>query len=682
MQGDFQPGGSDTRDTASPRPAVDKPASEMDARQLIEALHALRRGQTGPDYWPRFCALTAPLARARMAIVVVRQASGADWRLVAASAAEAANLLQLWQEVLASLGERALENGFAYAPMRDEQGVGRLFATVRLGDRQDNTLLLLVIPEQERARLNELLLRVQLVADLPQENRRELRAQPDVGTGDVPATASLSIAKNASASVFPVVAKEAEPNPGTSSNGAAAAEASASPAQLADLLDLSALVMRETKYGAAGMALVNGIMARMGCALVALGWRRAGYVKIEAISHLDRFERKTEYVNFLEGACEEACDQECDLVYAGGEPDAGLIIQAHARLQRALGYSQICTLPLQGAPAGPQPVLLLAMEHDSLTPASLDNLHLSLGLILPWLFRLRDSDRWWGARLGAWTHQQLVALLGPDRPLAKVFGLAVVALLIYGVLGVQDYRIQATSQLGTDSTRLISASYDGFLDQVNASSGDSVKQGALLAALDTRELMQQEAETLADMQRYRAEAMKARASLNLADAAIAGRRLAQVEARLQRIHYSLAQSKVYAPFDSVIVEGERKDLLGAPVKKGDRLFRVARIEGLYAVLHVPESEIRYVRPNALGEMSLLARPDKRIPFQVETLIPVAQVKGQDGNHFIIKAKLLAPPEDWWRPGMSGMARIEAGNRNVAWIYTHKAIDALRMKLWL
>lgn len=676
MQDDFQPGASGIADSAAARLVSARPARELDARQLIEALHALRRGPVSADFWPRYCALVAPLARARLALVVTRPQDGSDWRMLSASAPEAGDLLQLWQEALATLAGRALANGFAYAPMRDEQGVGRLFAAVRMGEQHDNTLLLLVIPEQERGRLNELLLRVQLVSDLPPSApppSPESGAMAAVdGTNDSAERPSSTAVTLASASVD------------AASSGA---ESDAKPdciddVALTELLDLNALVMREKKYGAAGMALVNGIMARLGCTLVALGWRQDGYVKVEAISHLDRFERKTEYVNLLEGACEEAADQEGDIVYAGAEADAGMIIQAHARLQRALGYSQVCTLPLHAGGDAPKAVLLLAMEQGELSPRTLNNVHLGLGMILPWLLALRGSDRWWGARFGAWVRSRLVALLGPERPFAKVFSLSMVGLLLYGLFGVQTYRIEATSQLGTDSTRLISASYDGFLNQVNATSGDSVKKGVLLAALDTRELIQQEVETLADMQRYRAEAMKARASLNLADAEIAGRRLAQVEARLKRIRYSLAQLLVYAPFDSVIVEGERKDLLGSPVKKGDRLFRLARIEGLYVVLHVPENEIRHVDQRARGELTLLARPDTRIPFEVETLMPVAQVKGQDGNHFVIKAKLLSPPESWWRPGMSGMARIEAGERNVAWIYTHKAIDALRMMFWL
>ncbi len=625
------------------------PAAEMDARQLIEALQELRRSGFGDAYWPRFCALVAPLARARRVCLVERPEAAADWKLLALSAPEAGGVLEAWRDALNDLGERALDRGYAYAPMRDEQGGGRIFAVVRVGERQDETLLLLDIADKERSRLNELLLRVQLVADLPSASDTPV---PSSGVGPV---------------------KEAP-------DGGAVAPAESG--NLANLLDLVALVMREKKYGVASLALVNGIAARFGCALVLLAWRHEGGVKIDAISHLDRFERNTEYVMLLEGACEEALDQECDIDYAGEEPDASLVIQAHNRLRRALGYSQICTLPLRAGLESPSAVLLLAREEGRLDAASLSSLHLGLGLILPWLHGLRDSDRWWGARLATWMRGRLVALIGPDRPFMKLAGVAITLLLAYGLLGVQPYRIEATSQLGTDSTRLVSASYDGFIDYVGTSSGELVKQGALLASLDTREQIQQEAESLADVQRFRAEAMKARASLNIADAEIAGRRLAQVEARLKRIRYSLAQSRIHAPFDAVVVEGERKDLLGAPVKKGDRLFRLARIEGLYAVLHVPESEVRYVSAQAHGELTLLARPDMRIPFAVETLMPVAQVKGQDGNHFVIKARLLRPPEPWWRPGMSGMARIDAGERNVAWIYTHKAIDALRMALWI
>jgi len=138
---------------------------------------------------------------------------------------------------------------------------------------------------------------------------------------------------------------------------------------------------------------------------------------------------------------------------------------------------------------------------------------------------------------------------------------------------------------------------------------------------------------------------------------------------------------VRAPFDGVIVEGERKDLLGAPVKKGDKLFRIARVEGLYVVATVPEGDMPLVPAQASGELVLVSDPDRRIPLRVTAVIPVAQTKGQDGNQFLLRAEMQQPAADWWRPGMSGAVRIDAGERNVAWILTHRLVDKLRLWLW-
>jgi len=63
------------------------------------------------------------------------------------------------------------------------------------------------------------------------------------------------------------------------------------------------------------------------------------------------------------------------------------------------------------------------------------------------------------------------------------------------------------------------------------------------------------------------------------------------------------------------------------------------------------------------------------------VIPVAQVKPQAGNLFMVRARLLEAPEGWWRPGMTGLARIDAGDQNILWLLTRRAIDAIRMKLW-
>jgi hypothetical protein len=48
---------------------------------------------------------------------------------------------------------------------------------------------------------------------------------------------------------------------------------------------------------------------------------------------------------------------------------------------------------------------------------------------------------------------------------------------------------------------------------------------------------------------------------------------------------------------------------------------------------------------------------------------------------MLSAEVLQAPQPWWRPGMTGLARIDVGSRNIAWILTHRMIDNLRMLLW-
>lgn len=98
-------------------------------------------------------------------------------------------------------------------------------------------------------------------------------------------------------------------------------------------------------------------------------------------------------------------------------------------------------------------------------------------------------------------------------------------------------------------------------------------------------------------------------------------------------------------------------------------------------LMVSERDMRHLTPNATGEVALLSHPNVDIAVIISSVIPVAQVKGQDGNQFMVRAELVDAPQAWWRPGMTGLARIDVGSKNIAWILTHRLVDRLRLMLW-
>jgi len=640
----------------------------LDASALILALQAHRQQRRDTEgYWNAYCALVRPLCRATAAVLVKRD--GEQWRMLGLDAASANEsdhwAARHWTTVIEQRGDRRLEKGFAFTPMKDDAGRLRILAVVQVRGIGD-ALLLVDFPEGERAQLNELLMRAMLVADFPAEDVLARAAAAAAATPE-PGAASTALAAYA---------------PGRSARGQAHPAGDATVA----MLDLAAQVMAEKRFGAATLVLVNGLAAQFGASQVALGWRIDGAMQTVAISHVDKFERNTENVHLLDEVFMEALGQQGPVWYGAAETAADPQLASHGRLARTLDFQRLFALPLVDAhgtadAAGARAVLLFGFGQPDAGAPHTEDLLLSTGFLLPWLQQLQQHDRWWGARLRDWTTVRLGRWFGPAHPWRRAGAVAASLMLLFAVFGSLTYRIEASAQLTTDSTRLVSAQFDGRVDAVQASAGDIVRAGDRLASLDTRELRQQQLDLGAERQRLEAETDKARAAGNLAELRIAEARGMQAEARLTRINQYLAQAQAVAPFDGVVVAGERKDLLNAPVKKGDNLFRIARIDGLYVEILVPERDVRYIKPNARGELRLISRPDQLIPFTLSTVIPMAQVKGQEGNHFVVKGKLDRAPEGWWRPGMSGIAVVDAGKQNVTWIFTHRLVDTLRMKLW-
>lgn len=624
------------------------------ARELVLALHALRGASGQADYAAQVVAALARLMRAQQGWWLAELEAG--WLLRAEVQDEAGSsdpapdpLRGDFSADLLALAQRARTQGFASLPQRSAQGSTQWLVAVR-PERSPADLWLLCLPDRERPHLNELVLRAQLVADLP-------------APGEVPQ--------------------------------AAAADTADSPLTTwAPLLDAVLFAQRHDGFEPATLALVNALASTLGAQQVALGWRaEAGTaLRLVALSHRDKLDRYAHAVVLTEGALDEALDQDEGvrlpaIVASTGtelaEVDAAAppALPAHRLLQQSLGDVGLASLPLTSGQSAPRAALLMVFDGEPLPADQLARLRLALRVALPWLESLHWRERPLALRANDELRRRARLWLGPQHLGLKLgSGLAAIALLV-ALFVDWDYRVGASAQLATDSTRILSAQFDGRVEEALVSAGQNVKEGELLAQLDVRDLQNQVADARAEVQRYTAEADKARAGGALAEAEVGNARTAQAQARLARTQELVELAANRAPFDGVIVEGEKRELQGAPVRKGDKLYRIARVEKLYATLQVPERDAAQLQAGAQGELSLMTRPDEKIPLRVLAVIPVAQIKGQEGNQFMVRAELLSPPADWWKPGMSGNARIDAGPRRIIWVLTHRLVDQLRLWLW-
>ncbi len=602
-------------------------STALDARALIEQLQQIRRRSPTELDWNLYCELMRQLCKASHCAVVQRLPEANSLaQLGRASELSTWSPMQTMPPGIDML-EKALAQGYTQAPAQDPQGQTWLVLVLALQGLVDY-FLILNVKTQERGQLNELTLRALLCVDFRPNSTNAVALPPT--------------------------------------------------ADLRAMLGLAAEVMQQPSFEAACLALVNGLAVSWELLHVSLGWIDGERAVVAAISHLDRFERDTSQTQRIEAALLPA-------VIQGGEvwwptpPESLTDTQALADFAQHMGVPSVVAVPMRDAQGATHAVLLLAPGSKDIP--SLNELLLALELMQPHLSELRERSLSLRQRARLGLRIVSEGLFGPEQPLLKLAGLILVALLLYLTFGSWQYRVDASAQLNTDSTRLISAQFDGRIDQVHATAGDLVKAGDLLVSLDTRDLLQQQSELSAEISKGEGEVNKFRAERLLAETEIAQARLDQSLAKAQRVKSYLEQAQGTAPFEGVIVEGEKKDLMGAPVKKGDRIFRLAKVEGLYMTLMVSERDMRHLTPQAKGEVALLSHPNVNIPVRIASVIPVAQVKGQDGNQFMVKAELIEAPQAWWRPGMTGLARIDVGDKNIAWILTHRLVDRLRLMLW-
>lgn len=456
-------------------------------------------------------------------------------------------------------------------------------------------------------------------------------------------------------------------------------------ARLAEALDVAAQLNAQTRFSGAAMALCNELASRFRCDRVSLGWMQSNVVVVRAMSHTEKLEVKSEAVQQLSAAMEECVDQEEEIVCP--RPDGqSFVTQAHEVYARGLGAAHLASLPLfppsPDPGERPQPIGCVTLESSAgkISIESLRTWRLILDQAVRPLETLHGREAWFGARWAAALRAQASRLLGPEHTWWKVLALALAIGLLVLVFGRRTHRVEGGFALKTDAMAVLAAPFDGHISEASVRPGDTVTSGQSLVALDTRELLLQKEAAVAELERHAADALKAESSGDVAGLRIARAREAQARAQRDVVDERLARAVLKAPFDGAVVEGDLRERLAAPVQKGDGLLKVARIEDLYLVIDVPERDIQEIAERARGRAAFASQPGRTFEFTVEKVEPVARTK-EAGAVFSVRARFEDPPEAWWRPGMSGVARIDAGRRSLLWIVTHRTVDFLRLWWW-
>ena len=459
--------------------------------------------------------------------------------------------------------------------------------------------------------------------------------------------------------------------------------AEAGPGGVTFALELLANLLDRDRPELAGIALVQALARQAGQGRVSFGWvapgRKPDRLKLVAISDVTEFDPRMNEVRLIEAAMKEAIAAGMPLVWPAPQALDAPVWPAHDALLRGGGGPAIATYPLL---VRHEPVGAVCFESDD--PAQRvddDGARLASALALSaGVLRLQQQ-----AATSAWRRAadvlraQLHAFFGPEAYRRKTAVALTMLLVLFFAFKEGDYRLTGEAVIEPDFQRLLTAPYNGYLAEAKVRPGDLVKAGDTLASLDERDLRLERVRWLTErdkLQRKQQEAIAAyeRASVNILSA-----QLEQASAQLELVESQLERAVIKAPFDALVVSGDPAQKLGAVLQKGDTLYQVAPRDAYRVLVRIPEARIADAVPGMKGSLQLSSVPGLALGLELRHIHPFSE-RHEGASYFPAEAVLHGETAQL-RPGMQGIASLEAGRRNLLGIWTRGLVEWLRLKWW-
>ena len=425
------------------------------------------------------------------------------------------------------------------------------------------------------------------------------------------------------------------------------------------------------------MRMVAELTAAFDCERVAFAERNSHHCNVIALSGSADFDHRSNLVRRIAAAMDESVEQDQRILF----PDAGskLIQRAHQKLLVKHDLGSVATIPLTSAGKVFGAVTLIGGEKTQLTEKTLDMCQQILSLLTPFLALKREQERGLLSRLAGSIGNGLGQVFGIRFLKTKLALVLVAAAVTTASLVEADFRITADAVLEGEVQRVVAAPMSGYLLSSAVRAGDTIRKGEVMASLNDAELKLELARLNGGLQKSRREYREAQSSRDLVGVRVIREQINQILAEIELVEQQLASIDLTAPFDGVVIEGDLSQSLGSPVERGETLFKIAPLDDYRIILKVDEREIGYIEPGQAGTLTLSSLSGQSMPIEVKRITSVA--KAEDGANFFRVEAALPETASVLRPGMQGIAKVNAGRERMIWIWTREFVDWFRLWAW-
>ncbi|MCJ7595366.1 MAG: HlyD family efflux transporter periplasmic adaptor subunit, partial [Desulfobacterales bacterium] len=412
---------------------------------------------------------------------------------------------------------------------------------------------------------------------------------------------------------------------------------------------------------------------------VSLGFIKGRHARVITLSHAAEFGKETNLMRAIGAVMDEAIDQHTAVAYPLPPDGVPLVTRAHEELSRQYGSRAILTIPLENKGVGVGGLTLEQSGDNAFDPHVVEACKTVAAVVGPILDTKRLEDRWLIRKAVDSFAAQGRRLLGPRYLLRKMVSLLILAIIVFFYVYEVDYRVTAQTSIEGSIQRVVAAPFDGYIKEAPIRPGDIVKEGDLLCLLDDRDQRLERIKWLTEREQLIKQYHEAMAKHDRSQIRIVRTKIDQAEAQLALIDEQLARTRVAAPFDGVVMSGDLSQSLGSPVERGKVLFEVAPLDQYRVIVQVDEREITDIAVGQQSELVLSSVPGEAFPFIVEKITSVSTAK-EGRNYFRVEGRLQEATMRL-RPGMEGIGKINIDRRKLIWVWTHNAVDWLRLQLW-
>ncbi len=450
-------------------------------------------------------------------------------------------------------------------------------------------------------------------------------------------------------------------------------------------LQMQALLFSHATLAEGALAMSTALAAWLGCDRVGFAVLQRGELEWLAMSGSPEVKSEASLMRLMLAAMQESLDQPALVHYPAVAADPLHIVLAHAELHQRSGLA-LTSVPLVTAAsnlradtAGVRVGALLIEQKHRLEPAHIALCKQLARLIAPLVeLRARGERSGWRRTADA-VHHGVARITRRNDPWPKLVTASGCALVLLAALWPISYRIGAPVRIEGLVQRVVAAPIDGFLGKSHVRPGDTVRTGDLLIELADTDLMLESRRWESTLAQHENAVSASLARADRAQFVVSQGKAGEARAQLELVRQQLARTRLLAPMDGIVIKGDLGQTLGAPVQRGDSLLTLAPAQQFRLIIDVDERDVAQVQAGQTGQLALAALPVDTLGFVVQRVTPVANVR--DGrNAFEVVAQLTgnAPA---LRPGLEGVAKIDAGERSFAWIWGHRAVDWLRLAWW-